>query len=265
MSSHACLVLNSLWYCSALKAQLTQIPIFSQASELQSLRAQLHSREQDLSQLSSSDQFTIQNNVSSSTSQASAATVELKYSQHLSEAHILPFAPQLQDTVIKLMTVNPAMRAIEEYNWMPRFMQPRFVLLIYPDSLRVVTYGFVAQDLKDVRGTTPTNQHTKCVVRLLTNNLFLDGDKDKSCVAKIHCQPLSTSCKAIEQVIRHDIDNVLTHSDKNQAKGPPRPKIRPHPKIAEKTIVLIDQDFNSDSAVREYKFKPILTSLNYFQ
>ena len=230
---------------------------------MQSLRAQLHNREHDLSQLSS-NQFTIESNVSASASQTSAATAEPKCSQHLLEARASSFAPRLQDTVIKLMTVNPAMRAIEEYNWMPRFMQPRFVLLIYPDSLRVVTYGFVAQDLKDVRGTTPANQHTKCVVRLITNNLFHDGEEYKNCVAKVHCQPLLTSLKAIEEVIRHDIENVMTYPNKNQAKSPSRPKIRPHPKIEEKTIELIDQDFNSESAVREYKLKQILSPLNYF-
>ena len=153
----------------------------------------------------------------------------------------------MQDTVIKLITVNPAMRAIEEYDWMPRFMQPRFVLVIYPDSLRVVTYGFVAQDFKDVRGTTPTTQHTKCIVRLLTNNLF---EKDTKSVATIQCQPFSTNCKAIDEIIRNDIGNVLIPpADKSSRKISLRPKLRPHSKFAKKTIELVDKDFNSDSKV----------------
>ena len=188
--------------------------------------------------------------MSSSALSGFAAIAKAKQAEIVTEGHMLPFSSRMQDTVIKLITVNPAMRAIEEYDWMPRFMQPRFVLVVYPDSLRVVTYGFVAQDFKDVRGKTPTTQHTKCVVRLMSNNLFHRTDEDTDSVATIHCQPFSTNCKVIDEIIRYDIDNVVAPRDTTIRKNSFRQKIRPHSKLAKKTIELVDNDFNSDAKVK---------------
>merc|ERR550537_240374 len=52
------------------------------------------------------------------------------------------------------------MEFLEMRHLMPTFFQPRFLLFIGShNSVRIMTYGFVVQDLAEIRGTRPD---TKC-------------------------------------------------------------------------------------------------------
>ena len=54
-------------------------------------------------------------------------------------------SPVMEDAIIKLLTVNPAMKALDHYRLMPMCLQPRYVILLTPGALRVVTYGYVVE------------------------------------------------------------------------------------------------------------------------
>ena len=54
-------------------------------------------------------------------------------------------SPVMEETIIKLITINPAMKALDNYGLMPMCFQPRFVVLLTAGALRVVTYGYVVE------------------------------------------------------------------------------------------------------------------------
>ena len=54
-------------------------------------------------------------------------------------------SPVLEEAIIKLISINPAMKALEHYGLMPMYFQPRFMILLTRGALHVVTYGYVVQ------------------------------------------------------------------------------------------------------------------------
>ena len=54
-------------------------------------------------------------------------------------------SPVMEEAVIKLISINPAMKALEHYGLMPMYFQPHFMILLTRGALHVVTYGYVVQ------------------------------------------------------------------------------------------------------------------------
>mmetsp|Transcript_48782 Transcript_48782/g.136527 ORF Transcript_48782/g.136527 Transcript_48782/m.136527 type:complete len:382 (-) Transcript_48782:124-1269(-) len=67
------------------------------------------------------------------------------------------------------LTVGPAVDFLVHAGLPPRILQPRFVVILSPGSLRVATLGFVGEP---IIGDQPEEQRTPFLARLLTQNLF---------------------------------------------------------------------------------------------
>jgi hypothetical protein len=64
------------------------------------------------------------------------------------------------------------MEFLEMRHLMPTFFQPRFLLFIDSDSsVRIMTYGFVAQDMAEVRGERPDTKCSPFLMRITSEDL----------------------------------------------------------------------------------------------
>jgi hypothetical protein len=64
------------------------------------------------------------------------------------------------------------MEFLEMRHMMPTFFQPRFLLFIDSDnSVRIMTYGFVAQDIAEVRGARPDTKCSPFLMRITSEDL----------------------------------------------------------------------------------------------
>lgn len=89
---------------------------------------------------------------------------------------------QLRETaeaghIVAQLTIGPALDFTISTGLTPRILQPTFVVVVGPESVRVAMLGFVG-DL--VIGSTPTEQRTPFVARLLTDNLIPRRQEDTS-------------------------------------------------------------------------------------
>ena len=53
--------------------------------------------------------------------------------------------PEVANAALRLLTVNPATKALEHLKLLNTYMQLRFVILLSPKRAHVVTYGYVAK------------------------------------------------------------------------------------------------------------------------
>lgn len=59
---------------------------------------------------------------------------------------IVPDLPtQVAGAVLRLVTVNPATKALEQLDLLKTYMQLRFVILLSHERAHVITYGYVAK------------------------------------------------------------------------------------------------------------------------
>jgi len=71
--------------------------------------------------------------------------------------------------VIANLNIGPALDFAVQVGITPRILQPRFIVVLLPNSIRVAMVGYVGEPLI---GERPFDQSTPFVVRLLTDNLM---------------------------------------------------------------------------------------------
>jgi hypothetical protein len=64
------------------------------------------------------------------------------------------------------------MEFLQQKQLMPTFFQPRFLLFIGSDnSVRIMTYGFVAKDIAEIRGNRPDEKCSPFLMRITSEDL----------------------------------------------------------------------------------------------
>ena len=108
--------------------------------------------------------------------------------QALAEAGIFRSPAQLRALtarVIGNLTVGAAMDALTKHGCLPAMFQNKYVVVVSgassrPESVRVLTYGFVGDTSTRPLGDRPDMKYTPFVLRLLTENLLDRSEAERS-------------------------------------------------------------------------------------
>lgn len=125
----------------------------------------------------------------------------------------LPLA--VANAMLRLLTVNPATKALEHLKLLSTYMQLRFVIYLRDQRAHVILYGYVAKDLKGLqsrrsRKVLSMAQCTDRVMKVCSDNLFLhSGDSTPVVVILQH-----TSVRAIDEIVQADLDTMRKANEK---------------------------------------------------
>lgn len=122
----------------------------------------------------------------------------------------------LSGRVISQLTIGPALDFALSVGLPPRLLQPRFVVVVGPNVLRVATLAFVGEPLI---GDKPSEQRTPFLVRLLTDDLLEPGDN-----AHLRTSYTVRSCEVHETTIndcyQSEVDSLLIAVHKPVVEAP---------------------------------------------
>lgn len=126
--------------------------------------------------------------------------------QHIDEAFDERKQRDLVRRLMSQMTVDPTIQIVTQHGLLPSVVQPKFVVLVSKQQVRVATYAFIGSP---VCGDRPNRKWTPFLMRMVTCNLV----ELSSAVDISYAVSSSGSCRSVEERIRAElglIDAALT-------------------------------------------------------
>eukprot|EP00933_Yihiella_yeosuensis_P016800 TRINITY_DN14216_c2_g1_i1.p1 TRINITY_DN14216_c2_g1~~TRINITY_DN14216_c2_g1_i1.p1 ORF type:complete len:255 (-),score=36.36 TRINITY_DN14216_c2_g1_i1:373-1137(-) len=113
----------------------------------------------------------------------------------------------LVERVIPAISVSYATKFTSDFNLLTMFCQPFFLIVVHEDLSKawVATYGFVASEIKQIKGDRPQDKRTPFCARLLSPELLSDADKSPW---QVQYSVRSVKTASIGQAVEGDIPKL---------------------------------------------------------